>query len=192
MQAIQKNRILIIIGNAPEGQFTFQVTKHFHTETIKFFREVFGAGDMSELNKTIVPTKFPNTYLFSDPCDSSINCNNNSYYLSSLFPILKYEAKKVGYEPIFVALDNFFTFDNNRELVIAGCWKKVLDEIEIIAVSTTFITSYSLLYKMVDILKKEEKKIILGGAFIGKLPHKALASIAMDFCLVSEAEGRFS
>src|SRR3990170_4976756 len=190
---ITKN-ILIITGLSFDNLHTHSasVASHFYSKTKNFFQELFDVNKVSDINQLVKSKKSPNVCLFSDPHEEhSFYCRNSC--CSAVVPILNYEAKEAGYTPIFSSIKDFFLINEGKELEITDYWKKILDEkVEIVAISTSFIISYPLLCRMVELLKKEGKKIILGGVFMRKLPHKALEHLGVDYYLISEAEGRFS
>lgn len=191
------SQILVIAGNSPEIGHQSRVAKHFYHHTRSFFKELFGAEEIHNLNN-ILQFNYNNNKgynFFSDPYCVTPYYHNTACYAASV-PIFDYEIKKAGYTPVFAALDdifeNFFVLDLSTEITISPYWQDKLDGINIVIISTTLITSYVNLSRIINLLKKQNKVILIGGILICKLSKDNLVRLNFDYALTVEAENTLS
>ncbi|MBI4818716.1 MAG: radical SAM protein [Deltaproteobacteria bacterium] len=100
--------------------------------------------------------------------------------------ILEREAKDLGFTSKIVSLDR--VLDNRWQLID----KRIFDEVEFVAVSTTYIPAM-LVGPILRALRVPERiKLFVGGPGAYKLKDRDLASTPFSYLLKSEAEGRFA
>ena len=63
---------------------------------------------------------------------------------------------------------------------------------DVVALSSTFILKENTLKSMLELLSGQGKTVIVGGVLVNKLNRFRIAQLPFDYCLKTEAEGRFS
>lgn len=181
-----RSKILVLAGVVSDGFQGNPVAKQLADSNTKFFGDVLGCP----------PAELQNRFRFDTSEEFSPFTTRDSYSKRAVCeagvgPILAYEAGLAGFDAEFAQISDFFNFSADG-VTVSELWDDVLDDAEIVALSTTLMVSTLMLADILSYLSELEKIVIVGGVLVNKLHDQILATLPFDYCLKTEAEGRFS
>jgi radical SAM superfamily enzyme YgiQ (UPF0313 family) len=180
-------RVLILAGMAHDGFQGDPVLRHFEQRTDAFARDVLGVADRSQLSGLVCSVTDARFSPFAEVRASKAR----GVCYSGAGHILYHEACAAGYTAEFAPLGEFFVW-TGQCFVISELWRPAVDDVDVVALSTSFVLKPDTLADMASRLKELGKIVVLGGILVNKLPVSVLRGIPFDYCLRTEAETRFS
>lgn len=180
-------RVLILAGMAHDGFQGDPVLRHFEQRTDAFARDVLGVADRSQLSELVRSVTDARFSPFAEVRASKAH----GVCYSGAGHILHHEACLAGYTAEFAPLVEFFVW-TGQCFEISELWRPAVDDVDVVALSTSFVLKPDTLIDMASRLKELGKIVVLGGVLVNKLPVTVLRGIPFDYCLRTEAETRFS
>jgi len=179
----------MLAGMSRDGFQGDPVVDCFVPETTTFVQAVFGARSVGHLAESIIYRQDGHAPAFS-PFLSRPSSGVKQVCQAGVGPILAAEALAAELDSDFASLQDFFIDGMNWHIAIAPHWIEILSDYTVVALSTTFVLKFETLRGMVDALKAQGKRVILGGVLVNKLSDQSLETLPFDYCLKTEAEGR--
>jgi tRNA A37 methylthiotransferase MiaB len=181
------SKVLVLAGIASDGFQGDPVLGRFSDTTRRFLTDMLGDSDPDFLRGTY---RYEQSAQFS-PFSPGENVRTRKVCEAGVGPILAHEAKLASFDAEFAQIADFFRYGPDG-LVVSDHWVDVLDDVEVVALSTTLVLTTPALFDMLSCLKEHGKIVIVGGVLVNKLQSSVLATLPFDYCLKTEAEGRFS
>jgi radical SAM superfamily enzyme YgiQ (UPF0313 family) len=180
-------KLLVLAGMTPDGFQGDPVVHQFSGSTDRFLSGMFGTSDVVDLGRRYrygSPDGAYSPFALLESPGIRRTCQ------TGVGPILSAEAHEAGFETEFAPIADFFEV-NPQGYGIAPHWREVFAGFEVVALSTTFVLKVPTLAAMLDCLKAAGKTVIVGGVLVNKMMNSTLAGLSFDYCLKTEAEGRF-
>lgn len=181
--------LLVLAGQSIDGFQGDPVVDAFEATTARLLGDVFDAAAVADVDRRWRYARAGGGF---SPWAVAPPRGRRQVCVTGAGHILYHEAHAAGFHAEFAPLDDFFALDDDGRVVIADHWRPALDGVDVVAVSTTFVLQPPVLAEMLRLLADAGKTIVVGGVLVNKLPVGALRQLDFDYCLKTEAEGRFS
>jgi radical SAM superfamily enzyme YgiQ (UPF0313 family) len=181
-------KVLILAGMTSDGFQGDPVVHHFSGKTDHFLQGMLGSSNIVDLRERY---RYGGKDAAFSPFAIKEAPGVRKICQTGVGPILYREAELAGFTAEFAPITDFFVPDAEG-LRIAPHWQSIADTFDVVALSTTFVLKVPTLAAMLGCLKAEGKIVIAGGVLVNKMSNAALAKLPFDYCLKTEAEGRFS